>query len=308
VEKGEASLVSVIMPNFNNAKYISQAIGGIICQSWTNIELVIVDDGSTDGSQEVIGEWVAKDCRVHFIEHEKNKGVAAALNTGLKHAKGDYIGFCASDDVWKCDKVRLQVMCFRANPDVGVLHSDAEIIDEKGNKTGALFSNLTMNVRRVLSGNIFKCLLITNYISAPTVLIRKEYVERAGLFPESIKWLEDWVYMVRVAKHCLFMYMPVVLVQYRIHSGSSNRDTIGYEESRIKARLLMLKEISNINKPTRVFFYRQIGMGYMRLGQRKMAREWFAQALVPTPSFFKNAACWILSIFPLAVLKWLWKA
>ncbi len=303
------TLVSVVMPNHNNARYIDQAIAGVVGQSWRNLELIIIDDGSTDQSSAVIKRWLDRDVRIRLFAHQNNRGVATALNTGLTHINGDYVGFCASDDRWLPDKLTLQLDCFARHREVAVVHSDSEIIDERSRRTGELFSGVYHTTKKRLTGDLLRDLLVTNYISAPTVLIRRECVEQVGLFPDSLKWLEDWVYMVRIARHFLFHYLPEVVVQYRIHSGSSNLDKTGYEESRVQARLLMLSEMPEMSRLMRSHIYRQIGVSYMRLGEYRRGRNWFTRATLTAPDVFRNGAYWVLSSMPVEVLRrLLWKA
>ena len=298
-----SSMVSVIMPSFNNARYIDEAIAGVVGQSWGRLELIIVDDGSTDESPVIIQKWLDRDVRINLVTHEMNRGVSSALNTGLRNARGHYIGFCASDDIWLPHKIAVELECFARFPEVGVVHSDSEIINDSSHRTGELFSAIYQTAMKARAGNLLQDLLVGNYISAPTVLLRKDCVQTVGMFPESIKWLEDWVYMVRVARRFTFYYIPDILVQYRIHSGSSSADRLGYEKSRVRARLILLSEIPEMALSTRLLYYRQIITSCIKLIAKRI---WMSRllgfALGPS-NLVRKTANRVLSVLPAQVVR-----
>lgn len=125
--------VSTIIPAFNGERFIGQAIESALAQTYTNIEIIVVDDGSTDATREVVAQYAG---RVAYL-HQPNAGVAAARNRGIREAHGDFIALLDQDDVWRCDKIKIQVAAFESIKDCAVVFSDYSLIDAEGRETRA---------------------------------------------------------------------------------------------------------------------------------------------------------------------------
>jgi glycosyltransferase involved in cell wall biosynthesis len=279
----EKPLVSVVMPNYNNEKFIAESIRGVQNQSYGNIELIIVDDGSTDGSLEAVKKAAAGDGRVRIIPHARNMGLSSARNTALKNSKGYYIGFCDSDDIWLPEKLDIQIEAFDRNPEVGVVHGDSIIIDAAGNLTGERFGSIYATEKRIRDGFIFNDLIRANYISVPTVLLRRACFEGIGLFPENLKWLEDWMYMLRLANKCRFLYISEPVAKYRVHAGSSMHDEEGYDKSRLSAYPMMLSEFPSLEENIRAFLHQRMGRVLLGLGRPVESRRYLMKSLLKRP-------------------------
>ncbi len=126
--------VSVVMPVYGVEDFVAAAVESVLAQSYSDFELLIIDDCSPDRSVEICQAY--DDERIRIIRHEKNRGLAGARNTGVRHAKGDYLGFLDSDDLWTPDKLQRHVAHLDARPEVGVSFSRSAFIDEQGNETG----------------------------------------------------------------------------------------------------------------------------------------------------------------------------
>jgi glycosyltransferase involved in cell wall biosynthesis len=124
-------LISVIIPNFNYARYVNQTIESVLKQTYTNLECIVVDDGSTDNSAEVINAYVNKDNRVKLIA-KTNGGLSSSRNEGIKVAKGQYIAFLDSDDLWRENKLRNQMEFFKAHPEVSIVYSNSDSFNKDG--------------------------------------------------------------------------------------------------------------------------------------------------------------------------------
>ncbi len=210
------------MPCFNHAQFVVESAKGILGQTQADLELIIVDDCSSDNSWEAIEGMAAKDSRVKVIRHVQNQGASKSRNDGLRAAGGEFIGFCDADDVWEPQKLRRQVNLLEENPDHDVAYCDTIIIDENGSPTGQRFSEL-FPVPKTRSGWLFRELVVRNFINMQSVLMRKECVESVGYFDEGIKWVEDWWYWVRLSHHHHFLYSKEPLAKYRVHGRSTNR-------------------------------------------------------------------------------------
>lgn len=129
----EENLVSIVMPAYNCAHYIGETIQSVLVQTYEDWELLIVDDRSTDNTKQVVDKFLLQDNRIRYIELEKNSGVAIARNRGIEEAKGNYIAFLDSDDLWKKDKLEKQVQ-FMQEHQYAFTFTSYDLIDEAGNK------------------------------------------------------------------------------------------------------------------------------------------------------------------------------
>ncbi len=275
--------VSVILPSFNYAQYLHLAIQGVLSQEYSDFELIIVDDCSDDESRKVAEEYRRLDDRVMTIFHAKNRGLACTRNTGLKASSGNFIALCDADDIWLPNKLGIQLEYFRNNDQVGIVHSEASIIDSSGSLTGQQFSSLFHLKDQVTSGNLFNELCRRNFLCVPSVVLRREALEYAGGFDEGLRSLEDWVCWTKISRKYLFQYVEEPLVQYRMHGASLSHNSSGMAVNRIKAICVLLEAISDINsRPLATMLY-SLGMSYMELGQARNAVSAFAKSLTAHP-------------------------
>jgi len=207
--------VSVVMPVYNGEKHIVEAIESGLAQTYSNFELIVVNDGSSDGTYGRIQPYLA---RLKYVAHPVNRGVCAAANTGIQNASGDLIAFFDSDDVWFPEKLELQVEYFRANPDVALVYCDNLRFDEKG--VIPKEEELPSGFRR--EGNIFRELFLDSLICANTVVVRRECLERFGGFDETLR-TGDYDLWLRIARHHKIGYVPRVLTKYRQHDSQLSR-------------------------------------------------------------------------------------
>src|SRR5664280_1998689 len=213
--------VSIIMPCFNHVRFVLEAANIVLRQTEPDLELIIIDDSSSDGSWDTIQGLAQKDPRVQGIRHARNQGASSSRNDGLRAARGEFIGFCDADDVWEPNKLETQLSELRNNPDFAVAYCDTTIIDERGLQTGRRFSD-SFRPPKSPSGWLFRELVRRNFINMQSVLMPRECMKRAGFFDAGIKWVEDWWYWVRLSRHYRFLYSPRPLARYRVHALSTN--------------------------------------------------------------------------------------
>ncbi len=211
--------VTVIMPCFNHARFVTESIRAIQQQTHLDIELLVVDDASSDHSLEIVHSLARDDSRIRSIKHSQNQGASKSRNDGLRAASGSFIAFCDADDVWERDKLAFQLNLLQSNPEFDVAYSDSALVDENGLSTGGRFSDLFPPPQSV-SGYLFRELILRNFINIQSVLMRRQCFERVGTFDEHIKWVEDWWYWVRLSQHHRFLYSQEPLARYRLHSGA----------------------------------------------------------------------------------------
>ncbi|MBW4490163.1 MAG: glycosyltransferase family 2 protein [Trichocoleus desertorum ATA4-8-CV12] len=215
-------LVSVIIPAYNTELYIGPALESVLSQTYQNIEVLVVDDGSKDRTAEIVESFVQKDPRVQLFR-QKNAGVAAARNLAIAHAQGEYIAPIDADDIWYPQKLEKQVQCMlRSGPEVGLVYTWSVHIDESGSIIGEYKHNRAYKPE----GDIYPILVYFNFLdNASNTLIRRTCIERVGGFnPElraqNAQGCEDWELYLRIADAYEFRVVPEFLVGYRQLLGS----------------------------------------------------------------------------------------
>jgi glycosyltransferase involved in cell wall biosynthesis len=205
--------LSVIIPNFNTAEYVVAAIRSVLEQTFRNLEVIVVDDGSSDNSIETI--LSITDERLTCV-WQPNRGLSGARNTGILMARGKFIGLLDSDDIWFPEKAARHLAEMANNSKVGVTFSYSAYLDESGSPTGQLL------ISRCKMPTI-EDLVARNHVgNGSTPILRKDCVDMAGGFDESLKSCEEWELWVRLAVHtrCHFQLIPAVLTGYRVRQGS----------------------------------------------------------------------------------------
>ena len=230
--------VSVIVPSYNHERYLTQAIESILRQTFSDFELIVIDDFSEDGSAKIISEYAKKDDRIRCLFHKSNQGIARTLNEGMPMSRGEYIAYTSSDDIWEKERLEVGVEIMDRSPNVGLLHSESVVIDGDGRLTGQKFNSIYPSPTGKYSGNLFGALLRRNFMCGSSILIRRESIE--GLrFNEELKYLNDWLFHLELSERNRFYYVSHPLVRYRVHERGTKFDTLGYASDYV----LMLKII-----------------------------------------------------------------
>jgi glycosyltransferase involved in cell wall biosynthesis len=220
--------VSVIIPTYNRADVIGRALHSVLHQTYQDLEVIIVDDGSTDDTEVVVRSF--RDARVRYIRHENKQGAPVARNTGIKAAKAEFIAFQDSDDEWLCDKLEKQIEAFsKASPETGVVYTGFLRIE---NTQATYYPSGDVNR---LSGSILKALLHGNFITTQAALVRKDCFLKAGLFDEQLPRLQDWELFIRIAKYYKFICInePLLLAFY-------SDDSITADSSKLAVALRLI--------------------------------------------------------------------
>jgi glycosyltransferase involved in cell wall biosynthesis len=214
-----APLISVVMPTYNRADLVGQAIDSVRHQDFHDWELIVVDDGSTDDTPEILSAY-GQSGQIHCIRQE-NSGQSAARNCGLHHAKGEWVAFLDSDNCWLPHKLSTQVNALKTLPDVDVLYGDIELIDEEGRFVSA------QPQRQRYSGVIWRQLLNDNCVNFNTSVVRREKIEAVGGFDERLRRGEDYDLWLRLSTIASFHYLPGVVAQYRVAGARVSDDYSG---------------------------------------------------------------------------------
>ncbi|MEM6837285.1 MAG: glycosyltransferase [Cyanobacteria bacterium P01_C01_bin.120] len=210
--------VSVIIPAYNAVAYLPQTINSVLRQTFTDYEVLIVDDGSSDNT----ADWAAqiRDSRVKLIS-QPNQGAGAARNTGVKNAQGDCVAFLDADDLWEPTKLAKQVERLDQQPEVGLVHTWITIANPDGS-----LSDRTMQTDG--EGHIWNQVVVYNPLKCgSTAMVRRQCFEELGYFDQSLKYSEDWDMWIRIARNYAFSVIAEPLTYYRIHPFNKSKNYEG---------------------------------------------------------------------------------
>lgn len=266
--------VSVIIPTYNRAKVLGRAVKSVLNQGYGDFEIIVVDDGSTDNTWEVSGAFDSQ--HVKYVRHERNLGPAAARNTGIGQARGKYIAFQDSDDEWFPEKLGRQV----------------QVLDTASERVGAVYTGFWRirnssrkyepRKRGKRDGYIHEELLRGNFLGTPTILIKRECFESAGIFDEKLYHLEDWEAWLRISKHYEFRLIDEGLVKCfeSPDSLSANLSTL------IEAHEYILeKHAGEFGGDKCVWAGEQYWIGnlWCQIGNKDRGRKYFKKAISANP-------------------------
>ncbi|WP_432401160.1 glycosyltransferase [Wukongibacter sp. M2B1] len=202
--------VSVIIPTYNYGKYICDAVDSILKQTYTDYEIIVVDDGSTDGTDDILKKY-GDILSYYYI---KNQGPAAARNFGIEKSKGKYISFLDADDAFLPEKLDIQVDILENNRDTGLVHSDFLYVN---NTLASVYYHFRCK-KKSSHAEALQYLWHNNYINTSTVMIVKDYLSEVGLFNSSYRYAEDYDLWLRLGKYYEFYCIHQPLVKTRSHN------------------------------------------------------------------------------------------
>jgi glycosyltransferase involved in cell wall biosynthesis len=216
--------VSVIIPTYNFGRFVKESIQSVLVQTIGLLEIIVIDDGSTDDTAEVVTS--IKDERLRYVRQE-NAGVSAARNRGAAESRGEYIAFCDADDVWEPTKLEKQIALFEADREIGLVDCGMrEFNDETGQTIGFYLDGG--------SGWVADALLLWEgpVVVGPggTIVVTREAFDTIGGFDERQKVGEDWDFCYRVARKYKVGFVPEPLVNYRSHGGAAHRSVAQMEK------------------------------------------------------------------------------
>lgn len=224
--------VSVIIPTHNRGDFLAESIQSVLQQTFTDIELLVVDDGSIDQPLSVVARFDG-DVRFRYL-HQENRGDAAARNTGVKNTSGRYLAFLDSDDLWLPDKLRRQVAVLREHSEISVVHSAIVLqwMDEQLQEV----SRRTVRRPAFQEKTLYEELLYENVItgSASSVIVRRRSLDQVGLFDEALSRRSDRDLWRRLAERHGFYYLDEPLVCIRKHGANRSNDVQMVAENSIR--------------------------------------------------------------------------
>jgi len=302
--------VSVIIPTYNCAAYIAETINSVLGQTIKDLELIVVDDGSTDQTREIVASYGAP---VRLVT-KTNAGVSSARNVGIRHALGQYICLMDHDDYWFPDKLELQLNEMNKHAEIGVVYSSFILWypDKEGSFPNsnsfdrASFSN---DIDEEYSGWIYHLLLLDCWVLTSTAMFRREVFDRCGVFDESLPYSEDWDLWLRLSRDYPFIKLQKPSTLYRQHVQQGNRvvRNIDYRTELISktaekwglcsqdGRCLTKRQF----RQQLATYHFRFGFNHLKAGNLKIANHAFFKAWLKSPLRLKS-----LAYIPIALLGW----
>lgn len=242
--------VSAIIPTYNRAYLLCEAIDSVVAQTRPVTEIIVVDDGSTDNTAEIINSYKFN---IHYIK-QKNLGPGAARNSGMKAAKGEYIAFLDSDDIWVKDKIKIQLDFIVQHPHLDFVFGDmANFSEEENNDEPEIKNHEVHDYFVAHSSNlerIIDCLIMESVIPTPTVLFKQRCISRIGFFDEKLMIAEDLDYWLRAALSCRFGFVNAVLAKRRRHESNLINDWVKMNKAHLEVLNRIKKREHNLTAQT----------------------------------------------------------
>ena len=278
------ALVSVVIPTYDRPELLARAVRSVVEQRYEPIELVVVDDASPEPVAKMLEELPTDSLEaVRCVRHERNRNGAAARNTGIRIASGEYIAFLDDDDVWDPEFVRAGVAALERFGDAyGLVYTGARGVDTSGETVWEL--------TRSISGDPSRPILLGNFVGGfSRVLIRSALVDRAGPIDERFSAWVDWGYYIRLAQHCRFGAIPEPLVtRYVDHTTRTSHDywaKLEVSDHLLRTLLLPLASEYGWRYERRVLasLYVNLGKWAIVAGEVREARRWLLKAVTTDP-------------------------
>jgi glycosyltransferase involved in cell wall biosynthesis len=270
--------VSVVIPAYNAMAYLPETLNSVLQQTFVDLEVLIINDGSTDD----IVHWTSKitDPRVRLISQD-NQGLPGARNTGIAHAQGEFIAFLDADDLWEKTKLEKQVDCFEKNPAAGLVYTWTTLIDSLRQPIGITFN-------WSLEGTVWEQMLVGDAVgNGSSAMVRRTCFATVGGFDSSLTAVEDWDMWIRIAANYPFAVVEEYLTFYRQHPGSMSKN-----RQKILQNLHVVIEKAFATVPADLFYLKSRAYGHMNrcqawvalhAGDHKQATYFHQQALLHNP-------------------------
>ncbi len=292
--------VSVLLTCYNHIRYLPDAWQSVMDQTYTDWEIIAIDDGSKDGTREWLSE---RQSDANVILNEANLGTYGSLNRALSEARGDFIAILNDDDVWAPRKLEAQLELLANHPEVGLVHTEGWFIDGAGNKRED--SPLGFEFPRFETGDLLAPLLYQNKIIASAALVRRDCFDKVGNFNEKYFGSGDWEMWLRIAERWPLGCVPEPLTFYRVHGeNASHKLERIWKDDQMLREWIASKEGEwgdrpNM-KPAMAHNYAALGTVCTLNGDPRAGRRAYAGSIRRSPGRFKSYLRWMATFLPRA--------
>jgi len=264
-------IVSVIIPTYNRELTLARAIDSVLKQDYKNYEILVVDDGSTDKTKEIVNKYPIKN--IKYIRHENNLGGNYARNTGIINSKGKYIAFLDSDDEWHSEFLKVTIETIENLPsEYGVVYTDGYI------KVGANIVKINSKDHIGRYTSTLEAFLDSCWLGTQRTLFRRECFEKVGYFDTNLKARQDWELFIRICQHFQFKYISKPLVTIYSTPNSVSKNLLG----QVDAAIYTIQKHSNIFKKYPYALAKQhkiIGLRLLSIGYIEESRQYLYKSI-----------------------------
>ncbi|MGN6267182.1 MAG: glycosyltransferase family 2 protein [Ginsengibacter sp.] len=288
--RNSTPLVTVGIPNYNYAHFITEALNSVAAQTYREIELIIVDDCSTDNSVEVIESWIRNykgTFRIIFLQNNKNLGLSGSCNVILNNSHGEYLQLLDSDDIIFPSKILRQIEVFNTSTNVAVVYSNVQVVNENGIVTNPDYCNrIGYDRNNMPEGNVKEQLLYFNFITVHSALFKTRYAKEIGGFDESLT-LQDYYMWLQLSEKHDFKFLNECTGWYRIHEHSMSNNVRTNPASVDSAITLKYRYYAASKGPMKKKIAKNIQFGSVYLYQNRYptSKKWLSIAFKLNPGF-----------------------
>lgn len=278
--------VTVLIPTYNRKSVIHETLESVFAQTYADYKVVVVDDGSTDGTEQAIRPWLD---RIHYVKQE-NGGPGSARNFGLRHIQTEYVAFLDSDDRWEPTFLQTVMSIVRENSSLGLV-TTAHVVEPNGEKWPRI-----QEAR--LEGDLYSRLFQRNFVTTSATVVKRDCFGRVGLFREDLRQIEDYDMWLRIARAYPLAFVKQYLCRYRSCQESLSKNAL-------EQKLSLLEVLQSNYDPDRISekewrgrYSRarvSLGRAYVNVAQKAAALECFREAIRLTPWRFRP---WRYFLFP----------
>lgn len=264
--------VSVIIPTFNRLHLLKETVDSVRSQTYRDLEIVVVDDGSTDGT----GEWLDRQDDLHVVR-QSNSGIAASRNSGASRARGSWLAFLDHDDLWVPDKLRIQMEFVGGNPDVG-------LVAARHVRLGKPYRSVARP--SWIKGDLLVKVFAESFIHTSSVVIRKDVFDSIGGFPTKYRFADEFDVWLRIARDHPVAYVDAPLVFIRFYESNTSHDRIGV---RTDTYDILMNHYDPRRIPRRIYLRTMsdhdisFGRAHLKSGDIDEALTWFWRSVTRTP-------------------------
>lgn len=274
--------VSVIIHTYNNEKFIGETIDSVLGQTYSDYEIIVVDDGSVDRTHDALLPYLHK-IRYHYKE---NGGIASAKNAGIRLSEAEFIAFLDHDDLWVPDKLDVQMKYFAANPQVGLVYG--KYASFRGD------TELRIKPEKGYSGWIFTRLLSKSIIQTSTVMVKRECLDVVGQYDESFILADEYDMFLRIAKRYQCGFVDKVITRYRVHDANASKNDLLFDKENLGVYKKIYNGCADLDEKEKKILRKRIGMYGIRVarglydqGKREESAQYRKEALEYLP-FYKK--------------------
>ncbi|NOZ28730.1 MAG: glycosyltransferase [Chloroflexi bacterium] len=272
--------VSVIIPTYNHARYLGEAIQSALDQTYQDLEIIVIDDGSTDSTPQVVSTFGD---RVRYVWQE-NRGLSAARNTGIRIAEGEIIALLDADDKWAPEYLATMVPALQSDESIGAAYCGWRYVDAHGKELPQIA------IKTVPPDQLYATLAYSNFLNVCGVIVRRACFDHVGLFDESLRACEDWDMWLRILPRYQMVGVPQALVRYRIHGRNMTADL---ERMATARRAVVQKHFGPeegdpatwppIRRRAYGGLYLNMALAHLQQGHRLQAQEYLRRAFTVYP-------------------------